>query len=238
MTINCYPFDLPFLKKGSEPPNYSTGENVGTDQFIYKYRQAQGTSEALSHYLFFLGAKMNTLEISVSSQGLVEATTDWIVGEITIPSTSHGLTGTPTIPALSATTTPPLSNIDGGNTPFTMDGTSYPIKEFRINWNNNLIASDYNGSGLVDQITSGGQKVTGSFRTPVGKNLLLETAIHDFPQNGVDASYVFKNGTMVVNIENFKLVADDNPITSGPTNVMEHSFNWECTSASLGTAVT
>ena len=69
MTINCYPFDLPFLQLGSEPPNYSTGTNVGTQQFLYKYKQAQGTAETLSHYMFFLGCKMNTLELSVSTQG-------------------------------------------------------------------------------------------------------------------------------------------------------------------------
>lgn len=238
MTINCYPFSLPFLQLGSEAPNCDTGVNTGTQQFVYKYKQAQGTAGQQTHYIFFLGCKMNTLEISVSSQGLVEATTDWIVGEITVPviTPDGGLT-TPTIPAFSATTTPALSNIDGGNTPFTMNGVSYPIKEFRINWNNNLIADDFNGSGLVDQITTGGIKTTGSFRTPVGKDLLLETAIHDFPQSGVDASYVFKNGTMVANMTGFKLVADDNPITAGPTDTMKHSFNFECATASLGTAV-
>lgn len=232
MTINCYPFSLPFLQLGSEAPNYTTHVNDGTQQFVYKYKQAQGTAETLSHYMFFLGCKMNTLELSVSSQGLVEATTDWIVGEITVPSTSSGLT-TPTIPDFSATTTPALSNIDGGNTPFTLDGVSYPIKEFRINWNNNIIADDFNGSGLVDQLTTGGIKVTGSFRTPVGKNLALETFIHDFPQDGETASYTFKSGTMVCNMTGFKLVADDNPITSGPTDTMKHSYNFECKTASL-----
>ena len=232
MTINCYPFSLPFLQLGSEPPNYTTGQNVGTQQFVYKYKQAVGTSEARSHFMFFLGCKMNTLELSVSSQGLVEASTDWIVGEVTIPSESSGLT-TPTIPDFSGITTPAISNIDGGNTPFTMDGVSYPIKEFRINWNNNIIADDFNGSGKVDQLTTGGIKHTGSFRVPVGKNLQLETFIHDFPQSGETASYVFKSGTMVCNMTELKLVADDNPITSGPTDTMKHSFNFECKTAVL-----
>ena len=237
MTINCYPFDLPFLQLGSEPPNCTTGANTGTQQFIYKYKRAQGTAEQLSHYIFFLGCKMNTLEISVSSQGLVEATSDWIVGEITVPiTTANGGLTTPTIPAFSATTTPALSNIDGGNTPFTIDSVAYPIKEFRINWNNNIIQDDFNGSGLVDQLTTGGIKHTGSFRTPEGKNLALETAIHDFPQSGVNASYTFKAGTMVCNMTGFKLVADDNPITSGPTDTQKHSFNFECKTAVLATS--
>ena len=237
MTINCYPFDLPFLKYGSEPPNYNTpaGTQAETLQFVYRYKQATGTAQTQDHYIFFLGCMMNSLELSVSSQGLVEATTDWIVGEITVPSTSSGLT-TPTLPLLSATTTPPISNIDGGNTPMTINGTTYPIKEFRINWNNNIIADDFNGSGLVDQLTTGGIKITGSFRTPIGKNLSLETAIHDFPQTGVNASYVFKSGTMTCNMTGFKLVADDNPVTAGPTDTMKHSFNFECVTAALATS--
>lgn len=237
MTINCYPFDLPFLKYGSEPPNYSTpsGTQAETLQFVYRYKQAEGTSEMLDHYVFFLGCKMNTLELSVSSQGLVEATTDWNVGEITVPSTSSGLT-TPTLPLLSATTTAPISNIDGGNTPFTINSVTYPIKEFRIQWNNNIIMDDFNGSGLVDQMTTGAIEITGSFRTPVGKNLALETFMHDFPQSGVNASYTFKTGVMVCNMTEFKLVADDNPHVSGPSDTDKHSFNFVAKTASLGTS--
>ena len=237
LSINCYPFDLPFLQLGSVAPDCSTGVGTGTQQFLYKYRQAQGTAGTQSHYVFFLGCKMNTLEISVSSQGLVEATTDWIVGEITVPvTTANGGLTTPTIPAFSATTTPPISNIDGGNTPMTINGTTYPIKEFRIQWNNNIIADDFNGSGLVDQLTTGGVTISGSFRTPVGKNLLLETMVHDFPQTGVNASYVFKAGTMVANMTEFKLVADDNPHVSGPTDTDKHSFNFVAKTATLATS--
>jgi len=237
MSIKCYPFDLPFLQKGSEPPNYTSGVNVGTDQFVYKYQQATGTAGTLSHYVFFLGCKMNTLELSVSSQGLVEATTDWIVGEITVPvSTANGGLTTPTIPALSATVTAPISNIDGGNTPFTMNGITYPIKEFRCQWNNNIIADDFNGSGLVDQLTTGGIEISGSFVTPVGKNLLLEAFMHDFPQTGVNASYVFKSGVMVANFTEFKVVADDNPHISGPSDTDKHHFNFVAKTGALATS--
>ncbi len=236
MTINCYPFDLPFLQLGAQAPVYP-GTNDGTVQFLYKYQQAQGTAGTQSHYVFFLGCKMNTLELSVSSQGLVEATSDWLVGEITVPvTTANGGLTTPTIPALSATVTPPISNIDGGNTPFTMNGITYPIKEFRIQWNNNLIGDDFNGSGLLDQITTGAISISGSFRTPVGKNLALETAIHDFPQTGVNASYTFKSGTMVLSMTEFKLVADDNPHISGPTDTDKHSFNFVAKTATLATS--
>lgn len=233
--MNLWPFALPFLKYGTEPPNYSTpaGTSAESLQFLLKYKQATGTAELRDYYVFFLGFKPNTTELSVSSQGLLEASMDWQGGEITIPATTHGLTTPTLVNDFSGITSPAISNIDGGNTPFTINGTSYPIKEFRIQWNNNLILSDYNGSGLVDQINIGGIKVTGSFRTPVGKNLSLETAMHDFPQVGVPATYVFKTGVMQANMTGFKLVQDDNPIIAGPTNVFEHTYNFECLTAGL-----
>jgi len=236
-SMNMWPFALPLLKYGSEPPSYSSpaGNQAETLQFIYQYEQALGTAAMLTHYIFFLGCKMNTLEISVSSQGLVEATTDWIVGEITVPNTVHGLT-TPTFAEFAGITTPAISNIDGGSTPFTLDGVTYPIKEFRINWNNNVIMDDFNGSGLADQLTTGGIKITGSFRTPVGKNLNLETKMHDFPQTGVPASYVYKTGVMVANMTGFKLLQDDNPTTAGPTDTFKHTYNFECLTAALATS--
>lgn len=237
LTLNTFPFDLALLKYGSEPPNYTTpaGTQAESLQFVYKYKQATGTAGQSSYFMFFLGGKMNTLELSVSSQGLVQATQDWIIGEITVPSLTSGLT-TPTIPALSAVSTPPISNIDGGNTPFTLNAVTYPIKEFRIQWNNNDIPDDFNGSGLVDQITTGGIKITGSFRTPTGKNLNLETAVHDFPQVGVNASYLFKTGVMVCNMTGVKIVSDENPHISGPNDTDKHTYNFEAVTAALGTA--
>jgi hypothetical protein len=237
LSMDLFPFSLPLLKYGSEPPNYVTpaGTQQESIQFIYQYKQALGTAALTTHYIFFLGCKMNTLEISVTSQGLVEAKTDWIVGEITAPSASSGLT-TPTLVDFSGITTPAISNIDGGSTPFSINGVSYPIKEFKIKWDNNLIADDFNGSGLVDQITTGGIKITGSFQTPVGKDLLLETKMHDFPQTGVPAVYTFKTGVMVCNMTGFKLVSDDNPSIAGPTDTMKHTYNFEALTAALATA--
>jgi tail tube protein len=232
-----HPFDLPFLKYGTEPPNYTTpaGNQLTSLAFVVRYKQATGTAGMLDHYIKFLGAKCNTTEISVSSQGIVEATQEWICREITKP-TSTPISGA-TYPTFASITSPVLSNVDGGNKPLYINSVQYAVKDFRINWNNNMIPDQFSGSGLIDALTSGAHEVTGSFSTPVGQDLLLEGAIQDYPQTEVVAKYVVKNGTMVINITGLKLITDTpEGFSAGPTQTMQHTYNFKAISASLATS--
>lgn len=235
LTVN--PFDLPFLKYGTEVPNYTTpaGNQLTPLSFVVRYKQATGTAGMVDHYIKFLGSKCNTTELSVSSQGLVEVNQEWLCREITKP-TSTPISGA-TYPTFASITSPVLSNVDGGNKPLYINSVQYAVKDFRINWNNNMIPDQFSGSGLKDAITSGAIEVTGSFNTPVGQDLLLETAIQDFPQTEVVAKYVVKNGTMVVNMTGLKLLSDTpEGFSAGPTQTMQHTYSFKCISASLGTS--
>ena len=235
LTFN--PFDLPFLKYGTEPPNYTTptGTSAVSLAFVLKYKQATGTAGMTSHTMQFLGSKCNTTELSVSSQGLVTATQDWICRDITVPSAS-AISGA-TYPTFGSITSPALSNVDGGNKPLTLNGVQYAVKDFRISWNNNLIRDTFSGSGLVDQLTVGAIEITGSFNTPVGQSLILEGFMHDFPQNEINASYTVKSGTMVINMTGFKLLSDaPEGFQGGPTATNQHTFNFRCKSAGLATS--
>ncbi len=233
--LTVHPFDLPFLKYGTNAPNYTTpaGTSANSVAFAMKYKQALGTAAMTTHNIKFLGCKPNTTEISVSSQGIVEATMDWTVGEITAP-VAGDIAGA-TWP--SAPTSPVLSNVDGGNKPLTINSVQYAVKDFRISWNNNLIADTFSGSGLVDALTVGAVEITGSFNTPIGQSLTLETLIHDFPQTGVAASYNVKSGTMVINMTNFKLMADaPEGWSAGPQSTAQHAFTFKCSTAELATS--
>lgn len=233
--LTVHPFDLPFLKYGTNPPNYTTptGTSATSLAFAYKYKQALGTAAMTTHHIKFLGCRCNTTEISVSSQGLVEATMDWTVGEITKP-VAGDISGA-TWP--SAPTSPVLSNVDGGNKPLYIDGIQYAVQDFRISWNNNVIQKTYSGSGLLDASVIGAVDITGSFNTPIGQSLALETAITDFPQSGVVAKYNVKSGTMVINMTNFKLMTDaPTGFSAGPTDVAEHAFTFKCSTATLDTS--
>lgn len=233
-SCQVHPFNITFLKYGTEVPNYTTptGTQATSLSFAMKYKRATGTAAMTTYNQKFLGAKCNTTEISISSQGLVEANMDWICREITVPA-SGDISGAtwPSFP-----TTAVLSNVDGGNKPLTIDGTQYAVKDFRIQWNNNLIADQFSGSGLIDALSTGAIEITGSFNTPIGQSTTLETAIHDFPQTGVAASYNVKTGTMVINITGFKLMSDaPEGFSAGPQSTMQNSYNFKCTSASLST---
>jgi len=236
-SMSVHPFDLPLLKYASEPPNYATPTATQATplSFALKYKQALGTAAMSTHNIKFLGTKFNTLEISVSSQGLVEANLDAICREITVP-VAGDISGA-TWPTFASITAPALSNVDGGNKPLTINSVQYAVKDFRIQWNNNLIADQFSGSGLIDALTTGAIEISGSFNTPVGQSLVLETAIHDFPQTGVTASYLVKTGTMVINMTGFKLLSDSpEGFSEGPTATNQHSFNFRCTAAALATS--
>ena len=235
LTLN--PFDLPFLKYGTEPPNYTTpqGTSARSLSFALRYKQATGTASMTDHYIKFLGFKPNTTELSVSSQGLAEASMELVGREITKPDTT-AISGA-TWPTFGSITAPALSNVDGGNKPLRIDGVNYACKDFRISWNNNLISDQFSGSGKIDALTVGAIEVTGSFNTPTGQDILLDTAITDFPQDLMPFSYVVKTGTMVVNGV-MKLISDaPEGFSAGPTATNQHAYNFKCTTAGLGTAI-
>ena len=236
-SIMVNPFAIPFLKYASEPPNYTTptGTSAESLSFIIQYKQATGTAAMTTHFILFKGCKCNSMTISVSAEGLVEVTMDWICREITTQSTTHGLT-TPVIPDFSSITTAPLSNVDGGAKPLTIGGVQYAVNNMSITWNNNLIPDPFNGTGLIEALTVGEIEITGSFVTPVGENTTLETALNAVPQTGVAAVYKFKTAVMFANITALKLLANDSPFRRGPTETKKNNFNWGCAQAALATA--
>ena len=230
--MTVHPFDLPFLKYGTNAPNYTSpsGTSARSVAFATKLMMSTGTVGQTLHNIQWLGCRPNTTEISISSQGLVEATMEWIPRFMSKP-TAGDISGStwPSFP-----TSPVLSNVDGGNKPLTIDGVDYPIEDFRISWNNNLIQKTYSGSGLLDGSAIGAVEITGSFNTPFGSAAALETAINDFPQTGVDADYNVKTGTMIIDMANFKLMTDNIAgISAGPQDVMTHEFTFKCSTADL-----
>jgi len=227
------PYNLPLLKYGSEEPNIGTPAGTSAEYlgFILSYYQAAGA--ALSeHYLKIIGAKCNTLELSVTPTGLVEANMEWICREIALPTTTHGLT-TPTFITNSGITSSPLAHVDNGASPLTLDGTAYPCTSFRINYNNNLIVTRCNGSDLVDSIDVGNREITGSFTIPVGKNLTLETNIRTAEQTPITASYVFKTGTMVATMAELETLSYSPVMGANSNNINAWEYSFKCKTAAL-----
>ena len=236
-TIPVHPQDIGFLSRGFNPPNYDTpaGTSAESVQFLIKYKQAQGTAGMSDHYMFFLGCKPDSTTVTISAQALVEASMTWGVREITVPSTTSGLV-TPTIPSLASITGPVLQDADGGPKPLTINAIPYAVNNFTITVNNNLIRDAFNGSGLVEALTVGPIDITGSFTTPVGQDLLLETRQNNLSQTGVPASYLVKTGVMKINMTGMLLTSDDSPFEGSPTSTRKHTYAFKCASASITTS--
>ncbi len=233
--LTLHPFDLPFLKIGTNGPNYATPSGTVTASYAmaFKYYQSLGTAGYNLYNIQLLGGRPNTTSISISSQGLVEATQDWVFREMTKPAAGDISGATwPSFPTSAV-----LSNVDAGSKPLTINSTPYAIGDFKIDWNNNLIQKKYIGSNLLDQSVLGAVDITGSFVTPAGQDISLETAIHDFPQSGVTAKLTVKTGVMVITMTNFKLMTDaPTGLSAGPTDAYEHPFTFKCSTATLDTS--
>jgi len=238
-TIPVHPMNITFLKYGTEPPNYTTpaGTSAESLQFLIKYKQATGTAAMSDHYMFALGCRPDTTNISISAQSLVEASMTWGVRQWTTPvSTANGGLTTPTIPDFSGITGPVFQDSDGGAKPLTINSVPYAVNNFTINWNNNLIRDSFNGSGLVDALTVGAIDITGSFTTPVGQDLLLEAIMNSLTQGGVTFSYKVKTGAMFINGTGMVLTSDATAFEGAPTSTRKHTYNFKCATAGLATS--
>ena len=234
-SLTHYPYNLPLLKYISEPPNETTPAGTSAEYlgFLLSYKQAVGSTNT-EHFVKFQGAKGNSLEISVSPDGLVEASSEWICREITLPNTTSGLT-TPTFIEFASLTSSPLSHTDNGPAPLTLNAVAFPCSAFSINWNNNLIPDRYNGSTLIDALTVGNRSISGSFTIPVGKNLQLETKIRELQQAPFNGSYVFKTGVMVATITGIELGNYSPVINASNNETLAWAWSWTAKDASLGT---
>jgi Phage tail tube protein len=237
-TAAINPLNTTFIKIGTELPNYTTpaGTSAASYQFLIGYKQATGTVGMGDYYLFLLGCKPDTTTITVSAQSLVEASMTWGVRQIPKPILAPGGLTTPTIPTFASITGPVFQDSDGGVKPLLYNAISYAVNNFTITWNNHLIRDGFNGSGLVDALTVGGREITGSFTTPVGQDLLMETAMESLTQAGVTMKYTVKAGVFVITMNNVLLQTDSNPFEGSPTNTMKHTYTFKCASASIGTS--
>lgn len=231
------PYNLPLLKYGSEEPNETTPTGTSAEYlgFVFSQYQALGGSTLSEYYYLMHGAKCNTLEMSVNSSGLVEANMEWMCRSIDLPTTSHGLT-TPTFISLAGISSAPLSHVDNGSTPLTIDGDDFACSSFRINWNNNLIADRFNGSDKVDALTVGNREVTGSAVIPVGTNLNLETDIRTAEQTAVTGSYTFKSGVMVVTMTELETLSYGPAFSASGNDTSKWEWNFKCKKATLATS--
>lgn len=233
-SMDIKPMDIGIMKYGSDPI-----ANPQSLQFIAVSQQALGTASLNTVYTFFTGGRINSLSLTSTGRELVNASLEVWCRDITVETTTSGLT-TPVFPTFGSITGDVLSNVDSGYKPFKLGATTYALQEFSINWANNLIRVPMIGAeqGLVEQIVQGPITISGSIKLPVGTGLTFETLAHDFPESGQNASFVFKTGTLVCNMTGWQTESLDNPIPAEPNDVKSLTIPFTCSTASLGTIIT
>lgn len=240
-TIVVQPQDINFIKIGTNAPvaasaGTAAGLSASSYQFVIKYKQSMGTAALVDAYLFFLGCRPRTTNITVSPQDKVMVTMEWIARSVEISTAANGGLTTPTIPTLASITGPVIVDSDAGSLPLTINAQTYPTDTFTLNVDNGLIAKPYNGSGKIDASYPGTFRITGNVNIPVGahgvdiENLALAS------QTGVTASYLFKTGVMKANLTGFTLGSGERAFPGNADTFLENPFTYEASGITLATS--
>jgi len=231
-TLNLSPTEIGIMKYGAN----AVANKDKSIQIPIVYQQAEGTAGLNTYYMFALGAKCNTLTLNTAGRTLVTATSEWICREWTKPTVTSGLT-TPVFTTFGSFSDAVLSNIDSGNLPLTINGVTYAVSNFSTTWSNNMFPWNGIGSdeGMIEALKLGPIDITGTFTTPVGSNLNIETLAHDFPQTGVNATMRIKTGNMIITYTGFKIMGRDSPILAQPTAIRENAVPFMATTALMAT---
>ena len=240
-TLVVQPQDINFLKIGTNAPvAASAGTNAGLSassyQFVMKYKQSLGTAALVDTYLFALGCRPRTTNITVSPQGKVSASMEWVAREIQISTATNGGLTTPTIPTLGSITGPVLVDSDAGSLPLTINSQTYPTDGFTLNVDTGLIAKPYNGSGKIDASYPGTFNITGNVNIPVGAHGVDLETLFLASQTGVTASYRFKTGVMFANMTGFVLGSGSRTFPGNADSFLENPFTFSASGITLATS--
>jgi len=225
------PDNFTLMKYGSEP-DAGTG-TIGESLSFLKAMKLNSSGSLVEHFIFYKGAKMNVLDISVAGQ-MVEVNSSWLCRQITVPATTSGLT-TPVFKQFSDQTATPWSHLQNGSLPLTINSVTYPCSQFHINWNNNCAIDNMNGTDLVDAITQGNRDITGDFTIKVGKDLALETDMATDPMPARAASYKLKSTatTATVNITNLSIKQASPALKASDSNTYSIQYTYEAENAGI-----
>lgn len=238
-TIAVQPQNINFIKIGTNAPDLvsPSGTSAASYQFLMKYKQSLGTAQLVDTYMFFLGCRPRTTNITVSPQQKVAVTMEWVAREIQITTAANGgLTGTPSIPTLASITGPVIVDSDAGPNPLTINALPYPTDGFTLNVDTGLIAKPYNGSGKIDASFPGTFKITGNINPPLGAQGITLLNLAMSSQTGVTAKYNFKTGVMVANLTGFVLGDSERNFPGNADSFLELPSTFECSGCNLATA--
>ena len=130
--VTYNPIGIDLIKRGIDlPAGTGTIEKSLTIAMSFKLND-------IENYILFKGCVTNNIEVEIANDGAVEATQEFFCRDITIPSTTHGLTTPNFIDAGEFPTDAPWTHLSPGSGPFTFHGTQTDVDNFSFSVNHNL----------------------------------------------------------------------------------------------------
>ena len=178
-SVSFSPVSTTLIRYGTELGN-SAGTLTGTvDKSLTFVNSifANSAGTLTEYFIIRKGCKCDSVTVSTSSRGMVTVDMDWIAADIPKPvTTANGGLTTPTFVA-SPTTLTPWSNLTGGSSKLSLDGTIYPFKNASFTVNNNLDPVDIDGTSAIQGLEPTVKESTFECELVVLKDQAIETAI-------------------------------------------------------------
>jgi len=234
-----YTFELKFAPFNSTLIKYGTEDAVGTGTAaasltFARIQKLNNAGTLTDSFTFYKGCRCTSMDINVAGNSIVECTSSWVARQKTVPVfTANGGLTTPTWKEFADLTATPWTHIDGGAAPLTIDGVTYPVTQFHINWNNNLSIDDLTGSRFIDNNEQANKDVSGDFTVIVGKNLLLETKMDTFPLPADTASYILKTSTSTITMTGLSLTQAADAQRAEDNTSWRIPYTFTCATASV-----
>ena len=167
-TGEAYSFDVTFNPLNTDLLEYAINipgvgtKNIGKSLSFVKSQTINGSEM----YTIYKGCRADSIDISITADSAVECTVSYICSDITVPSTSHGLT-TPSFAAAPSGT--PWTNLDGGVGPLRIGGNAatniVDTPSFSASITHNIEQVKPNGTTIVKFVEPTLRDVTFEFDT-------------------------------------------------------------------------
>lgn len=166
VAFNFTPFEIDLLEYAI---NRTGTRNIDKTLTIVTSQDLNNAGVLAEFYYFATGCQFDSIRIAGSTDR-VFISTELVALNWTTPSTTSGITGTPTYEALTATG---YTHLSGGANPISWNSVAQPVREYDITINNNIDITQLMGSATPDVAAPTTQRTSGTITIPYKDNTLI-----------------------------------------------------------------
>ena len=217
--ITFNPIDRVLLSKGINLDSEDATHNRDQSLTFLLSQEMNNAGTLEEHYIIPTGCSCDSTSIDISLEA-VSVSQTWIANDIPIPSTTHGLSGTPTF--ASDITATPWTGITAGQNSLTHNGNSYVLRSFSCTVNHNTDQIQPIGEANVFATIPTIRDISGSF-----------DVLHEDNELSTDAEAVTARAATVnlstdtkLTFSDFYLTSYNESISATSTEAKTISYNY------------